>query len=480
MSEEKKKSYVEKIAKFIPTVKKPTFKQPLNTRLKWTFLVLLTYFVLSFVTVYGVERGSYERLRIWEILLGSKFGSLITLGIGPIVTGGIILQLLVGSKIVDWDLTEAEDRKKFQAWEKVLAILFCFLEAGAFVMGGMLPIAEDIFLKSAVFFQLVIGGIIIILLDDIVSKWGMGSGISLFIAAGVASQLFIRILSPLSIACTPGDVFSCFKYTSETPPSGLLWQAIFFGVQGELQRSALSILPIFTTMFMLLLIIFIQAVGIDIPIGFSALRGFGRVWNVKLLYTSNIPVILAAALIANLQLIARMGLEPTPEGMWCSLLACYDAQGNLVSGVMYYLTSPTNLIPNLLTGTLQAKEVIRAITYLVFLTTVATIFSVFWVSTSGMDPASVAEQLSSMGLYIPGYRSDKKSIEAFLNRYIPYLAILGGVFIGLLAATADFLGVIGSGTGILLTVMIIYNYYEMLQAENLEEAHPLVRKVVGW
>jgi preprotein translocase subunit SecY len=107
------------------------------------------------------------------------------------------------------------------------------------------------------------------------------------------------------------------------------------------------------------------------------------------------------------------------------------------------------------------------------------VFSVFWVSTSGMDAASVAEQLESIGMQIPGYRSDKKSMEAVLNRYIPYLAVLGGLLVGILAATADFLGVIGSGTGMLLTVMILYNYYEQLSAENLEGAHPLVKKILG-
>jgi preprotein translocase subunit SecY len=82
-------------------------------------------------------------------------------------------------------------------------------------------------------------------------------------------------------------------------------------------------------------------------------------------------------------------------------------------------------------------------------------------------------------MQIPGYRSDKKSMEAVLNRYIPYLAVLGGLMVGFLAALADFLGVIGSGTGILLTVMILYNYYEQLSAENLEGAHPLVKRFLG-
>jgi preprotein translocase subunit SecY len=109
----------------------------------------------------------------------------------------------------------------------------------------------------------------------------------------------------------------------------------------------------------------------------------------------------------------------------------------------------------------------------------STIFSIFWVNTSGMDAKSVAEQLDSLGLQIPGYRKDPKVIESVLNRYIPNLAFLGGFFVGLLAAFADFIGALGSGMGILLTVMILYNYYEEISSQNLEEAHPIVRKIFG-
>ena len=132
---------VSKVTKYIPSVEKPTYKQGFNTRLKWTGVALLMYFILSAITVFGLDRtASYEQFRFFEIVLGSKFGSLMTLGIGPIVTAGILLQLLVGSKIIDWDTTKAEEREKFQMWNKLLAVLLCFLEAAAFVLAGALPV----------------------------------------------------------------------------------------------------------------------------------------------------------------------------------------------------------------------------------------------------------------------------------------------------------------------------------------------------
>jgi preprotein translocase subunit SecY len=96
-----------------------------------------------------------------------------------------------------------------------------------------------------------------------------------------------------------------------------------------------------------------------------------------------------------------------------------------------------------------------------------------------MDSASVAEQIDSVGMQIPGYRRDKSVIKSVLDRYIPALAVVGGFCIGVLAAFADFTGAIGTGTGMLLTVMIAYNYYEELRSQRLEEAHPLIRGVFG-
>ena len=47
-----------------------------------------------------------------------------------------------------------------------------------------------------------------------------------------------------------------------------------------------------------------------------------------------------------------------------------------------------------------------------------------------------------------------------IKQLVMTAATLGGICIGVLTIFADFLGAIGSGTGILLTVSIIYSLYE--------------------
>jgi len=453
---------ISKIAKFLPSVEKPTYKQPFNTRLMWTGVALLIYFVLSYITIYGIEKKpETEYIRTIQLLLGAKFGSLMTLGIGPIVTAGILLQLLVGSKIIDWDTSKPEGREKFQTWNKFLSIVFCFLTAVAYTLTGAIGVASGTFTLVFVIIQLTLGGIIVILLDEIVSKWGFGSGISLFIAAGVGSQIIIGTLSPF---ISPQGEYI-----------GKFWGFVTNILIGNNLSALVYFLPIASTILVFMLVVYAQNISVDIPLAFSTLRGFGRTWSLKLFYTSNIPVILTAALLANVQLMGKI-----TAGGQCGILGCFDEAGNPTSGLIYFLSAPPNLLLSFFyPQTFTILEILRALTYTAFMALCCMIFSIFWINTSGMDPASVAEQIEDIGMQIPGYRRDKKIIESVLQRYIPALAVIGGLLVGLLAAFADFTGALGTGTGILLTVMIVYNYYEEFKRERLEEAHPLVRKVLG-
>ncbi len=458
---------IEKISKYLPAVEKPTYKQTFNTKLKWAGIALFVYFVLSYVPIYGIVVSQQsEYLRTIQLLLGAKFGSLMTLGIGPIVTGGILMQLLVGSKIIDWDMTDDEDKKKFQSWNKLISILFCVLLSIVYVVSKAVPTSGGLAIDILVIIQLTMGGVLVILLDELVDKWGFGQGISLFIAAGVASQIFIQGISPF--APNPDPMLNPGPFTGRLLN---FMQNVLVGASGN---ALLNFLPLIFTAVVFLVVVFMQNIEVEIPMAFANVRGFGRSWPLKLFYTSNLPVILTAALLSNFQLMAKMA---APGG--CGILGCFDANGNPISGVVYFLTAPHNLLLSFIaSGSIELSILLRAVSYLAFMGLACMLFSVMWVRTSGMDPDSVADQMDGMGLQIPGYRKDKKIMAAVLRRYIDPLALIGGLLVGLLGAFADFAGALGTGTGILLTTMIIYNYYEEFKREKLEEASPIVRKII--
>ena len=127
--------------KRMPGVAGPLTHLPFKKRLVWTGLMLLLYFVMGQITVYGVSQTGFEQLRFLEVLLGSSFGSIMSLGIGPIVTASIIIQLLVGSKVIPWDLTTENGKILFQGTQKLLGFAFSFVEAFAFVSFGAVPAA---------------------------------------------------------------------------------------------------------------------------------------------------------------------------------------------------------------------------------------------------------------------------------------------------------------------------------------------------
>lgn len=502
-------SFLDDITSRLPGVEEPKTHLSFKTRVKWTLGILLIFLLMGQITLYGVEAAEVQRLQFFELILGASIGTLMTLGIGPIVTASIILQLLVGAKIIPWDLKTTEGKKKFQGTQKLLAIFFCFFEAYAYVaFGAIKPANAELGTFSFLVLQLAFGAILVLFMDEVVSKWGIGSGISLFIAAGVTKQIFVRAFNPLTL---PG----------ETVPTGLIPQFVVFLGQGEVFQAIIALLPIIATIVVFAIIVYIQAVKVEIPLAFGSISGFGRRWPLNLIYTSNIPIILIAALIANIQLVGTLLSQPTEFGR-CGSLGCFDTQGNPTSGFVYFLRPSADLainiffltflavafilamiafhfglmknsmhvlggsiaagllaailVTNATVGLPIASEVARSIVYLLILVGGAVVFSVFWVATSGMDAETVAEQIQSLGMQVPGFRRDPRIIRQVLDRYIPVLAVMSGLIIGLIAALADFTNALGTGTGILLTVSIIYNFYEQISMRYVEDMHPAMRK----
>ena len=122
-----------------------------------------------------------------------------------------------------------------------------------------------------------------------------------------------------------------------------------------------------------------------------------------------------------------------------------------VGGLAYYISPPRELVDIL-------KDPFHTIFYLVFVLGSCALFSKIWIDVSGSSAKDVAKQLMEQDMIIQGHRDE--SMVKQLNRYIPTAAAFGGMCIGALSVVADFMGAIGSGTGILLAVTIIYQYFE--------------------
>ena len=465
-------AFLQKFLSFLPEVKGPTEKRlAFKVKLKWTLIMLVAFFILSVVPLYGLGQNALSQFASLSIILGASFGSIMSLGIGPIVTASIVLQLLNGSGILKIDTTSHEGRAYFQGLQKVLTLFFIIFESVIYVfMGGLAP--DQALRGTSAYFpmelvliaQLFIGGLMVLYMDEVISKYGFGSGISLFIVAGVSSSIFIRAFSPLTSA-------GLLALGSGQPPVGQVWVLFTSLISRNPTGAALALGTIVATIVVFMAAVYGQAMKVEIPLSFGRIRGQGIRWPLRFIYTSNIPVILIAALLANIQLWARL-----LENWGHPFLGTYVGSVP-VSGAVAWLYPP-NLLQAIITGSITFIDVAHTISYTIFMVAGAVLFSVFWVQTSGMDAASQARQIMGSGLQVPGFRRDPRVIEQLLSRYITPLTVLGAITVGILAASADVLGALANGTGILLTVMIVYKLYEDIAQQHMMDMYPALRKMM--
>ncbi len=443
-----------------PTQRKLSFKE----KLKWTGMILVIYYVLGLVPLFGLGQNALQQFEFLSVILAAQFGSIISLGIGPIVTASIVLQLLNGSGLLKFDLTTHEGKKTFQGVQKLLSIFFILFEAAIYIfMGGLAPAAElagtGLYaqLQLLLIFQLFLGGMLILFMDEIVSKWGFGSGVSLFIAAGVSQEIFVRALSPLPSPVNP-------EIATGAIPA--LFQSL---AAGDTTTAMLMIAAVLATILVFVMAVYGQAMKVEIPLSFGRIRGHGIRWPLSFIYTSNIPVILVAALMANIQLWARLLQN------WGHPILGTFVGNTPATGLIAWIHSP-DIVQKIIQKSITMADFSHALVYILFFIGGSVIFSIFWVQTAGMDAKSQARQMMASGLQIPGFRKDQRILERLLNRYIWPLTIMGAIAVGLLAATADLAGALSRGTGILLAVMIIYRLYEEIAQQHMMDMHPMMRK----
>ena len=444
----------------LPEVRAPVEKKvSFNVKLKWTLIILVSFFVLANIPLFGTTEGALQRFEYLAILLGTSFGSIISLGIGPIVMSSIILQLLVGAQILNIDTHSEEGKKYFQGLQKLLAFAFVIFESFVYVL--MKGIQANPGFAWLVILQLCLGGFLIIFMDEVVQKWGFGSGVSLFIAAGIGRRLFAQLFQFLGTQGT-------FE------PVGKVLGLVASVIAGDSIGAARALFPIIVTIVLFLVVIWAQSLKVEIPLSFDRLRGYGIKWPLQFFYAGVIPVILVSALAANFQLFGSL----IQNWLGHATLLGGFSQGQPISGFAFWIHS-TPLLETLITGSFRYIYLLQSVGHVLFYVAFSVLFAFFWVNTSGMDAESQAKNIMSSGLRIPGFRQDVRVLESILRRYVRPLTIMGGAAIGLLASVANLLGALVGGTAILLAIMILYQLYQNIAQQHALDMNPALRGFFG-
>lgn len=465
---------LEKIIKkaeiYIPQIPKPKKKLSLQVRLMWCGLALFIYMLMGQTPLYGATTPEFDFLAFARVIFASQQGTLIELGIGPIVTAGLLMQLLKGSEIFHLDFKKTEDRQLYQTATKMVTYIVIVAEAslyGLSVYGPRLPSPEAGYILIG---QLIASSVIIMLLDELIQKgWGLGSGISLFIAAGVAQTVFWSLFSP--IPAGDGGPVGVILYIFTSLLQGDISDVLFRSNQLP------SVFALFITAGVLLILVYTQGIKVEIPIVSTKYRGFSAVYPIKLMYVSNIPVILASALIANAVFMGQLfwaNYNPHNLNPFLNFIGMFDptSPSTPTGGILYYITAPRGL-------DVVALDPTRAILYILFMIGIVVLFGRLWIELGGLSAKTAAKNLLDADVQVPGFRRSNQPVEILLQKYIPSVTIIGSLILGAIAGTSDVLGTFGTGTGILLTVDILINYYTLLVRERVEDVMPRLGALLG-
>ena len=499
-----------------PSISKPEGHVRFNQKLWTTVLVLIIYFAMTNVLIWGMSGTALDIFSGFRAIMAGASGSIMHLGIGPIVTGSIIMQLFAGAKIINLDLQDSNDKQMYQGVQKLVVLVMIPVESIPQTYGFLTAdpvIVESIGSGWANFIivaQLFAGSYLVFLLDELVSKWGIGSGISLFIAAGVAQSTFVGTLSPLPAAGGGMGDFSV-----QNPPSGALPMVFYMfrplsnsdmvsqnGFEVMLLTHVNPLAALFSSVVVFLVVAYAESSRLELPLTHGKVRGHKGSYPIRLVYASNIPVILMAALLANINMFTLLfWSHPTlmtvpilgADGAWsiAPYLGSYEPGSSTASDGFAWYASMVNGVQDWLLPLLNQQGdiyghtlwqiMLHVLTYVTLMTLGSMVFAKFWIETTGMGTKDVAKQIERTGMQIPGFRRSPKAVEKILERYIPPVTLFSGAFVGLLAAGADLLGTVGNatGTGLLLAVGIILRTYEQIQKEQAMEMHPMLRQFFG-
>lgn len=457
---------IEPLMAVCPEVHQPARKVPFREKMLWTGLTLFMFLIFSQIPLYGILAAQSSDPFYWlRVIMASNRGTLMELGISPIVTSGLVMQLLAGSKLIDYDQTVKRDRALFAGASKVFGLVMTLVEAIAYVVSGMYgPIHEIGYgIATLIVVQLFLAGVILTILDEFLQKgYGLGSGISLFIATNICESIIWKSFSPSTVNYGRGTEF-------EGAVIALVHLLITRSDKGRALKEACfrtnlpNLTNLLATVLVFVIVVYFQGFRVDLAVVHKKYQGYQGTYPIKLFYTSNIPVILQSALVSMLYFFSQLLHNTFPHNIVVRLLGVWQeaehgsGQKIPVSGLAYLVSPPTSFAQVL-------EDPLHAIVYLVFVLAVCGIFSRTWIQVSGSSSQDVVQQLKQQQMRMPGHRD--ASMRKVLELYIPTAAAFGGMCIGALTFTADFLGAIGSGTGILLAVTTIYQYVEMIVKEG--------------
>ncbi len=410
-----------------------------------TLGVIIVYSLLAVIPLIGANLGEADPYGIIRIIGASKHGTSTELGILPLLTAGFVFHIFLRTNLYQFDPTHPDELKRYNRIRIFLGIVFTVIMALILILSGLYGTDLDIFTQFSIVGQLIIAGIIIIYLNEFINKgWGLGSGISIFLASGIWVQIMQAFLASNNILEGPGEltsargIFLAILYC--IGEEGLnAFGFLFFRYSPVRSHSLnlphLSLLSVWFAIGIFLLVTFLS-------LQISNSNNFDDVESHKVSLSSPLLSILLTttffALIRFLsQVVWNSSGRENSSSIFVWILGTYQlntaAEQYVPTGGLAYFCSPRF---HILDG----------------------LFA---------DPLTVLSHgIVYTAVFLGLYRLFSKRIPPLLNRTRTDSHNLtfdrNWLVIGLCCVFADLFNVLGIGMGIVILALILANYYQLL------------------
>ncbi len=401
----------------------------LRNRILFTLGALVVFRFLASIPIPGVNLVQLERLfannqflGLVDVFSGGGLStvSIVMLGVGPYITGSIIMQLLtmIFPKLKEMYHEDGDaGRKKFIQYTRLLTVPLALLQAFGFILllqkqGVLLSLSPlDTMVNIIV---VAAGSVLLMWLGELISEFGIGNGVSLLIFAGIIARLPVII----------GQLISTYD-PSQVP----VYLAFIVG-----------------SLVVIAGVVFITEAERPIPVTYAKrVRGnkvYGGVSTyipLRLNQAGVIPIIFALSLL----------LFPRMIFTFLTTVSNPTAQSIANWGVAFL-----------------SNQWLYGIAY--FLLVV--IFTYFYTAVT-FDPFAISENLQKNGAFIPGVRPGGSTSE-YIGRIVTRITLVGALFLGVIAVLpliiqglTGFTSLAIGGTALLIVVNVVTDLVKRLEAQ---------------
>jgi preprotein translocase subunit SecY len=402
----------------------------LRSRLLFVAGALLISRLLATIPIPGIDAiklsnffSGSQFLGFLDIFSGGGLSnfSIVMLGVGPYITGSIIMQLLtmMVPRLKAMYQEEGEiGRRKFTQYSRLITVPIAFVQGFSFIVllqkSGVITnfSSMDMFVNMMV---IVAGAVIMMWIGEMMTEFGIGNGTSLLIFAGIVSRL-PSALSQMSLS------FS----TSQIP-----MYLLFTGV---------SLLVIYA-------VVFITEAERPVPVtyakrirGSKVYGGISTYLPLRVNQAGVIPIIFAMSILLFPQMIFK----------FLSQVATNDVVKTVAGSLNDFVSNSW----------------VHAISYfiLVFL------FTFFYTAVS-FDPDSISKNLQQNGAFVPGVRPGQSTSD-YLAKVLTRITLVGALFLGIIAvlplvvkSMTGITSIAVGGTALLIVVSVVIDLIKKIEAQ---------------